>query len=113
MSTSSSSKGTSARTPSITRRALSQRWQPSARTSVTMCPTLGVEATRRRCLGDAADGEGVGRLAHRQRPLLVGPPGPGERARDDVVQLGVHLRLLPEVLLEPLHPFEKGEYNTA
>src|SRR3954452_17846598 len=106
MSTSSSSNAISARTPSITRRALSQRWQPSAWTSVTTCSPLGVEATGRRRLGDASDRERVGGVAHRQGAFLVCAPGLGERAGDDVVQLRVHLGLLPEVLLEALHPLE-------
>src|ERR1044072_7334239 len=113
MSTSSSANGISARTASITRRALSQRGQPSAWTSVTTWPALRVEATRGRRLCDAPDREGIGGLAHRQRALLVRPPGLGERAGDDVVQLRVDLGLLPEVLLESLHPLEVRDDDAA
>ena len=36
-----------------------------------------------------------------------------ERARDDVVQARVHLLLLPEVLLQALHPLEVGDDDAA
>ena len=44
---------------------------------------------------------------------LRDPPRLVERARDDVVQLRVHLVLLPEVLLEALHPLEVGDDDAA
>src|SRR5215210_6535455 len=111
MSTRSSSNGTSARTCARTLSALSQRWQPCAWYKVTR--RLRVEATRGRRLGDAPDGDRVGALPHRERTFLVHSPRLGERARDDVVQLGVHLRFLPEVLLQPLYPLEVRDDDAA
>ena len=40
-------------------------------------------------------------------------PGLGERATDNRVELRVHLRLLPEVLLQALHPLEVGDDDAA
>src|SRR5436189_6071111 len=92
-----------------TRRARSQRWQPSAwyRT------TLRIDAARRGGLRNPLNGEAVGAEPHRNVAVLVDGPGLVERARDDVVQLRVHLGLLPEVLLEALHPFEVGDHDAA
>src|SRR6266581_6397470 len=104
MSISSSSKKTSERTASMILRARSQRWQPCAwyRT------TLGIDSACRGRFGDALHRKTVSGKAHRGAAALHRPPGLVERARDDVVQLRVHLGLLPEVLLEPLDPFEVG-----
>src|SRR5215208_3563370 len=119
MSTSSSSNGTSARTASTVVRARSQRWQPAAVYSVTRATAassarrLRVEAARRRRLGDALNGEAVRGHAHRGAPRLLRRPGLVERARDDVVELRVHLDLLPEVLLEALHPLEVRDDDAA
>ena len=45
--------------------------------------------------------------------LLVHVPGLVERAGDDVAELRVHLGLLPEVLLEALHPLEVRDDDAA
>src|SRR5215218_9165765 len=111
MSVSTKSNSTSERTRPTTERAASHRWHPRAVTSSTR--RLGVEATRRRRVGNAPDRYRVGGLAHGDAVLLVRAPRLGERARDDVVQLCVHLRLLPEVLLETLDPLEIGDNDTA
>src|SRR5215208_4837102 len=109
MSISSSSKGSSARTSSRTLRARSQRWQSSAWYRVT----LRIDTARDRCFGDALDGKAVGRKSHRYAAALVGGPGLVERARHDVVQLRIHLGLLPEVLLEALHPLEVRDHDAS
>ena len=51
--------------------------------------------------------------AHARPDPLARLPRLLERARDDVVQLRVHLVLAPEVLLEPLHPLEVGDDDAA
>src|SRR5215218_6354604 len=109
MSISSRSNGTWLRTRLSTRRALSQRWQPGAKKS----STLWIEPTRRRRLGHPSNRDRVGRLPHGKGTLLVPAPGLRKRPRDDVVQLRVHLGLLPEVLLEPLHPLEIRDDDPA
>ena len=43
----------------------------------------------------------------------VDVPGLLERLVDDVLELGVDLVLLPEVLLEALHPLEVGDDDAA
>src|ERR1700675_2756413 len=62
---------------------------------------------------DALDGQAVGSEAHRDTSALHQGPGLVERARDDVVQLRVDLGFLPEVLLQPLDPFEVGDDHAA
>src|SRR2546423_12716156 len=74
---------------------------------------LWIDATSDRGLGDALDRQSVGGDAHRYVARLRRLPGLVERTADDVVQLGVHLDLLPEVLLEALHPLEVGDDHTA
>src|ERR1700751_812204 len=74
---------------------------------------LRIDAARDRRLGDALEGEPGGGDAPRHVALLRGLPCLLERAADDVVQLRVHLDLLPEVLLEALHPFEVGDDDAA
>ena len=51
--------------------------------------------------------------AHRHVALLHRRPRRIERLRDDVVELRVHLGLLPEVLLEALHPLEVRHDHAA
>src|SRR5919204_1917747 len=109
MSTTRRSKSRSARTSSTTRSARSQRWHPAALYSVT----LGIEPARRRRLGHPLHGDAVRGHAHARLARLPGRPGLVEGAHDDVVQLRVHLGLLPEVLLEALHPLEVGDDDAA
>src|SRR5919109_629809 len=66
----------------------------------------GIQTASRGRLGDALDGEAVGRHAHARLVALGGFPGLREGPDGDVVQLRVHLVLLPEVLLQALHPLE-------
>src|SRR5712691_848526 len=109
MSISSSSKETSERAASMILRARSQRWQPCAwyRT------TLRIDSASRGRFRDALHRKAVGGKAHRRAAALHRPPRLVERARDDVVQLRVHLGLLPEVLLEALHPLEVRDDDAA
>src|SRR5919109_4030267 len=109
MSISSSSNWTSSWTASMLRRAASQRWQPAA----VKNETLRIEAAGHRGLGDPLDGKAVRRHPHRRRPALVRRPRLVEGARGDVVQPLVDLVLLPEVLLETLHPLEVGDDHPA
>ena len=73
----------------------------------------GVEAARRRRLGDPLHREPVRGRPHPRREALRGGPGLLERARHDVVELRVDLVLLPEVLLEPLDPLEVRDDHAA
>ena len=66
-----------------------------------------------RRLGDALHREPVGSDAHRELAALGRVPGLVERAAHDVVELRVHLDLLPEVLLEALHPLEVRDDDAA
>src|SRR5919197_5680448 len=109
MSTSSSAKPSSACSPRTCSSARSHRWQPSAWKTTT----LGIQATRGGGLGDALHREAVRGDAHRQLAPLGEVPGLVESAAHDVVQLRVHLGLLPEVLLEALHPFEVRDDDAA
>src|SRR6185312_1244551 len=90
--------------------ARSQRWQPSAWKTVRR---LGIEATRDRGVGDAADGDAIRSRAHGRLPLLVDVPGLVEGPGHDVAQLRVHLGLLPEVFLEALDPLEVRDDHAA
>src|SRR5436190_476171 len=106
MSTASYSAPTRPRTS----RTRSHRWQPRAWKSVIF---LGVEATRDRGFRDAMDGEAVGGEPHRDGPFCLRRPRLLEGARDDLVQPCVDLVLLPEVLLEALHPLEVRDDDAA
>src|SRR5919197_6271776 len=110
MSTMRRSNSRSARTSSTTASARSQRWQPCALYSVT---ALRIEAPRRRRLGHPLHRDAVGGDAHARPAALARRPGLVEGAHDDVVQLRVHLGLLPEVLLEALHPLEVRDDDAA
>src|SRR5712672_327580 len=105
MFTSSSSKSCSRSNSASVARARSQRWQLSAWKTVT----LGIQAPRHRRLGDALDGQAVRRQPHAQVARLVHVPRFLERLVDDLLELRVDLVLLPEVLLEALHPLEVGD----
>src|SRR5262249_9675381 len=64
-------------------------------------------------VGDAANA-----LHQRRRPevhavLVRGVPHAGEGARHQLLQPGDDLRLLPEVVLQPLYPFEIGDDDAA
>src|SRR5215218_2706849 len=98
-----------AQTCSTTSSARSQRWQPAA----TNSRTLGIETSRHGRLGDALHREPVGGHPHARSLLLLRHDRLLEGAGDDVVEPLVHLFLLPEVLLEPLHPLEIGDDDAA
>src|SRR5437868_432729 len=111
MSTSTSSSPSSSRASTRTPRARSQRCQPGAWYSVTT--TVGIEAARRGRLGDAHDGGAVCGHPHARLALLAELPRLLEGAADDVAELDVDLVLLPEVLLQPLDPFEVGDDDAS
>src|SRR5215217_5022917 len=98
-----------AHTCSTTWSARSQRWQPSA----TYSRTLGIEAPGHGRLRDALDREPVRGHPHARALLLLRRDRLLEGAGDDVVEPLVHLFLLPEVLLEALHPLEVGDDDAA
>src|SRR5881628_2587926 len=103
MSTSSSSKPSSSRRARTCARARSHRWQSAAPYRTTR---LGIQTPGRQRLRDPLDAEPVGGEPHRRLSLLRDLPRLVERLRDDLVQPPVDLVLLPEVLLEALHPLE-------
>src|SRR5581483_4696389 len=74
---------------------------------------LGIEPPRQRRLGDALGGEAVGGETHAEVARLVHVPGLRERLVDDLLELRVDLVLLPEVLLEALHPLEVRDDDAA
>src|SRR5579871_134030 len=100
-------------TRSSTSRARSHRWQPWAWKKTTVAAALGVKATCHGGCGIVLNGKAVRREAHRRRSLDPRGPRLLECARDDLVQPRVDLVLFPEVLLEPLHPLEVGDDDTA
>src|SRR5919197_3316051 len=91
--------------------ARSQRWQPPALYRTTR--GLRIEAPRDRRVSNPPHREPVGRQPHARLALVGDTPGLVECARRDVSQLRVDLVLLPEVLLEALHPLEVRDDDTA
>src|SRR5919109_1480549 len=76
-------------------------------------PRLWIYPSDRRRVGHALHRQRVCGGAHVAALVHGGVQDLVERARDDVVQLGVDLLLLPEEGLQVLHPLEVGDDHAA